>query len=101
MKGLYIFLVFTISNCWIQIVLPKPMEHGRLNQSYATRKLYEAARGISVLIAPASRQGSDEPVFQRRHARAFASRMHKVCTRMKNQAGFQTSIPPGYASISA
>ena len=94
MKGLHIFLVITISNCWIQIVLPKPMEHGRLNSNGKTS------------VEPARAFGIYRIEEQTGNRRAGASTQSRQSLRYSHTQSMNTDeetgqISSGYAIISA
>ena len=55
---------------------------------------------MMVLVTSASGEGSDEPACMHDLARAFASRINKVCKLKKTPNNFKTSSPSGHSRMS-
>ena len=55
---------------------------------------------MMVLVTSAFGEGSYEPACMHDLARAFTSRINKVCKLMKTPNNFETSSPSGHARMS-
>ena len=55
---------------------------------------------MMVLVTSVCGEGSDELAYMHDLARAFASRINKVCKLKKTLNNFKTSSPSGHARIS-